>query len=51
MERVFNMGIGLALVFNPHYETTITSMLSDAGLVHWKLGHIQTGPRSVVWKQ
>lgn len=51
MDRVFNMGIGLALVFNPHYETTITSMLNDAGLTHWKLGEIKAGPRSVVWKQ
>jgi phosphoribosylformylglycinamidine cyclo-ligase len=51
MERVFNMGIGLSLVFNPHYETTITSMLNDAGLVHWKLGEIHAGPRSVVWAQ
>jgi phosphoribosylformylglycinamidine cyclo-ligase len=50
MERVFNMGIGLVLVFNQHYETTITSMLSDAGLAHWKLGEIKPGPRSVAWK-
>jgi len=51
MERVFNLGIGLVLVFNPHYETTITSMLADAGLTHWKLGEITAGPRSVVWQK
>jgi phosphoribosylformylglycinamidine cyclo-ligase len=51
MERVFNMGIGLVLVFNPHYETTITGMLNDAGLAHWKLGEIVAGPKSVVWRQ
>jgi phosphoribosylformylglycinamidine cyclo-ligase len=50
MDRVFNMGIGLALVFSPYYEATITSMLADCGLAHWKLGHIAAGPRSVVWK-
>ena len=44
MDRVFNMGIGLALVFSPYYETTITSLLNDAGLPHWKIGHIATGP-------
>ena len=50
MERVFNMGIGLVLVFSPYYETTITSLLDDAGLAHWKIGHIAAGPRAVVWK-
>jgi len=51
MERVFNMGIGLALVISPYYETTITSMLTDSGLAHWKIGEITSGQRSVVWKQ
>jgi phosphoribosylformylglycinamidine cyclo-ligase len=50
MERVFNMGVGLAIVFSPYYETTITGLLSDAGLAHWKIGHIAAGPKSVVWK-
>ncbi len=50
MERVFNMGIGLALVFSPYYESTISSILSDAGLNHWKLGHIQAGPKAVNWR-
>jgi len=50
MERVFNMGIGLALVFSPYYESTISSILSDAGLNHWKLGHIAAGPKAVTWK-
>jgi phosphoribosylformylglycinamidine cyclo-ligase len=52
MERVFNMGIGLVLVFNPHYEGTISRMLSDAGLAgdHWKIGEIASGPRSVAWR-
>src|SRR4029453_17481584 len=50
MERVFNMGIGLALVISPYYETTISSMLTDAGLDHWKLGEIKTGPHAGVWK-
>ena len=50
MERVFNMGIGLALIFSPYYEATITSLLADAGLPHWKIGHIASGERSVIWK-
>jgi len=51
MEHVFNMGIGLVLVISPFYETTISRMLDDAGLDHWKLGEIVAGPRSVIWKQ
>ena len=50
MEHVFNMGIGLVLVFSPYYEATITSMLNDAGLAHWKIGHVQSGPREVAWR-
>jgi phosphoribosylformylglycinamidine cyclo-ligase len=50
MERVFNMGIGLAMVFNPHYEATIRRMLDDAGLANWVLGQVVAGPRSVEWK-
>jgi phosphoribosylformylglycinamidine cyclo-ligase len=50
MERVFNMGIGLALVISPYYESTITGFLDDAGLPHWKIGHVAAGSRSVVWK-
>jgi phosphoribosylformylglycinamidine cyclo-ligase len=50
MERVFNMGIGLALVFSPYYEATITSLLADAGLACWKIGDITAGERAVTWK-
>jgi phosphoribosylformylglycinamidine cyclo-ligase len=51
MERVFNMGIGLVLVVSGYYEATITGMLADAGLAHWKLGQIIAGDERVVWKQ
>ncbi len=50
MDRVFNMGIGLVLVVSNYYEATITGMLADAGLAHWKLGQIVAGEKSVVWK-
>ena len=50
MERVFNMGIGLALVFNPHYENSIRRAFEDAGLATWVIGQITAGPKSVVWK-
>lgn len=50
MERVFNLGIGLVLIFSPYYETTITSLLDEAGLAYWKIGHIAAGERAVIWK-
>ena len=50
MDRVFNMGIGLALVFNPHYETTIRRMLEEGGMASWVVGEITPGERAVVWK-
>jgi phosphoribosylformylglycinamidine cyclo-ligase len=50
MERVFNLGIGLVLVFNPHYENNIRRLLEDADLATWVIGQIKSGPRGVVWK-
>jgi phosphoribosylformylglycinamidine cyclo-ligase len=50
MERVFNMGIGLTLVFDPYFENSIRHMLDEFGLASWVLGHIKSGPRAVVWK-
>jgi phosphoribosylformylglycinamidine cyclo-ligase len=50
MERVFNMGIGLALVFDPYFENSIRHMLEDHGLDNWVVGRIAAGPREVVWK-
>ena len=34
-----------------YYESTISRMLNDAGLDHWKIGEVVNGPRSVIWKQ
>jgi phosphoribosylformylglycinamidine cyclo-ligase len=50
MERVFNMGIGLAIVFSPYYEMTIRGLLEEAGLAHWKIGIVESGERGVVWR-
>jgi phosphoribosylformylglycinamidine cyclo-ligase len=50
MERVFNMGIGMTLVFHPRHEANIRHILSDCGFESWVLGEIQAGPRAVVWK-
>ena len=49
MDRVFNMGLGLVLVFNPHYENTIRRMFDDFGVESWKIGDIQAGEQGVQW--
>lgn len=51
MERVFNMGIGMALVVSPYYAESIRHQLADAGLTSWQIGHVEEGDRGVVWKE
>jgi phosphoribosylformylglycinamidine cyclo-ligase len=50
MEHVFNMGIGLVLVFDPYFENSIRHLLGEFGLESWVIGKIASGSRSVVWK-
>ncbi len=49
MERVFNMGIGMALVVSPYYADSISHQLADWGVENWTIGTIVSGPRGVVW--
>jgi phosphoribosylformylglycinamidine cyclo-ligase len=49
MARVFNMGLGLVLIFNPHYESTIRRILDDHQMESWKIGEVKSGPQGVVW--
>ena len=49
MDRVFNRGIGLALVVEPTVATSVLDTLNDVGLSSWKIGEIQTGA-GAVWK-
>jgi phosphoribosylformylglycinamidine cyclo-ligase len=49
MDRVFNMGIGLALVFNPHYENSIRRIVEEFGIECWKIGEIRAGDQGVQW--
>lgn len=49
MDRVFNMGVGLVLVFNPYYVGNIQRMLAASGLESWPIGEIHTGPKGVTW--
>ncbi len=41
MARVFNMGLGLALVVSPYYANHVQTMLTDAGHESWVIGEIR----------
>lgn len=49
MDRVFNMGVGLALVVSPYYADSIRHQLADGGLACWAIGRIAAGARGVRW--
>jgi len=48
--RVFNMGVGLALVVSDYYAEAIARYVRDeANIPAWVIGEIQPGDRAVVW--
>ncbi len=49
MARVFNMGLGLALVVSEHFARSIQAQLQDEGLASWLIGRIESGERGAVW--
>ena len=49
MERVFNMGIGMALIVSTHFAESIRSQLKRCGLESWLIGRVVQGPREVAW--
>jgi phosphoribosylformylglycinamidine cyclo-ligase len=49
MDRVFNMGIGLAIVVSPYYAESIRHQISAIGFDNWQIGRIIEGPHGVVW--
>ncbi|MCH7787662.1 MAG: hypothetical protein IIC22_09140, partial [Chloroflexi bacterium] len=49
MARVFNMGIGLALVVSPFFADSIRKQLRQSGLKSWRIGRVLAGPRGVGW--
>ncbi len=51
MERVFNMGIGMALVVSPYYAESIRGQLASHGVESWLIGRVEEGPRGVNWSQ
>ncbi|HEX3601196.1 MAG TPA: AIR synthase-related protein, partial [Lacipirellulaceae bacterium] len=49
MYRVFNMGIGLALVVSPYYAESIQQQVAKAGLDSWVIGRAVVGEQKVAW--
>jgi phosphoribosylformylglycinamidine cyclo-ligase len=49
MFRVFNMGVGLALVVSPYYAESIQQQLAKTGLASWVIGRAVVGEQKVVW--
>jgi phosphoribosylformylglycinamidine cyclo-ligase len=51
MYRVFNMGVGLALVVSPYYAESIQQQLTKCGLASWIIGRAVEGNQQVEWAQ
>jgi phosphoribosylformylglycinamidine cyclo-ligase len=49
MFRVFNMGVGLALVVSPYYADSIRQQLATCELESWTIGRAVAGNQEVVW--
>ena len=50
MFRVFNMGIGLAVIVSPYYADMIRRLLDRNGLKNWVIGSVTSGTKSVTVK-
>ncbi len=51
MARVFNMGVGMALIVSAYYADSIRHQLADFGLDSWVIGKVEAGERGVVWAE
>jgi len=49
MDRVFNLGIGFALVVSPYYAESIRQQLQGQGIDSWVIGEAKQGEQSVVF--
>ncbi len=49
MDRVFNMGLGLALIVSPYYAESIRHQLTRSGVESWLIGRVEERARGVVW--
>jgi phosphoribosylformylglycinamidine cyclo-ligase len=49
MFRVFNMGVGLALVVSEYYAESIAQQFTEQGLESWRIGRVVAGRGEVRW--
>jgi len=49
MFRVFNMGVGMALVVSEYYAESIREQLAGTGLESWRIGRIVAGSGEARW--
>ena len=47
MFRVFNMGIGLAVIVSPYYADNIRRMIEKHGFATWQIGTVKSGDKTV----
>ena len=47
MYRVFNMGIGLAIIVSPYYADSVRRTIEQDGLEAWVIGNVSDGPKLV----
>jgi phosphoribosylformylglycinamidine cyclo-ligase len=48
MFRVFNMGIGMAMVVSPHFTDSILKQLAELGCPAWRIGRVVRGKNRVL---
>ena len=51
MARVFNMGVGMALIASAYYADSIRHQLADLGLDSWVIGRVEAGKKEVAWAE
>ncbi len=49
MSKVFNLGIGLALIVGDRDAELVSRFLDEAHVAHWEIGQVVEGTRQVVW--
>ncbi|MCA9176485.1 MAG: phosphoribosylformylglycinamidine cyclo-ligase [Planctomycetales bacterium] len=49
MRRVFNMGIGMALIVSPYFADSVARMLTEQGVRCWRIGQVEPGDGKVIW--
>jgi phosphoribosylformylglycinamidine cyclo-ligase len=49
MARVFNMGVGLAVVVSEYYAESIAQQFAEQGFESWRIGRVVEGRGEVRW--